>query len=204
MWVVKLGGSLHAAANLKAWLEVVATAPGPPRVLVPGGGPFADAIRTLQPQLGFDDLAAHRMAILAMQQYGLFLHGLEPRLALAESLEDLCAAQAAIWLPWRMAGMEPGLRPSWEVTSDSIAAWLARELDASGLVLVKSAVLPDDGLDLPSLVEQGILDQACATYLAPLEAPIWLLAAGEPANLGKVLATEPASAGRVVRPAALA
>ena len=40
-----------------------------------------------------DDLAAHRMAILAMQQFGLALQAMEPRLALAETEAELRAAR---------------------------------------------------------------------------------------------------------------
>jgi aspartokinase-like uncharacterized kinase len=46
--VVKLGGSLHDAAELGGWLAALAEAPGPARVVVPGGGPFADAVRAAQ------------------------------------------------------------------------------------------------------------------------------------------------------------
>ena len=42
MRVVKLGGSLSGAPELKAWLAALAGAAGRV-VLVPGGGPFADA-----------------------------------------------------------------------------------------------------------------------------------------------------------------
>ena len=126
--VVKLGGSLLEAAELRPWLAALAILPGAPRVVVPGGGPFADTVRDAQARLGFHDLAAHRMAILAMQQYGLMLQALEPRLALAETSTDLAAippGAGAVWLPWRMVGLEPGIEPSWDVTSDSLALWLA-------------------------------------------------------------------------------
>ena len=66
--------------------------PGPARVIVPGGGPFADAVRALQPALGMGELVAHRMAILAMQQFGLALQALEPRLGLAETARELRSA----------------------------------------------------------------------------------------------------------------
>ncbi|MGD9508809.1 MAG: hypothetical protein AB7X49_09705, partial [Geminicoccaceae bacterium] len=128
MWVVKLGGSLHDARALRPRLAELATMPGPPRIVVPGGGPFADAVREVQPRLGFDDLAAHRMAILAMQQYGLALQSLEPRLTLAQTEAELGTAHAAIWLPWAMAGLTAEIEPSWAVTSDSLAAWLATRL----------------------------------------------------------------------------
>src|SRR5688500_18950677 len=97
--VVKLGGSLHASPGLRAWLTAFATEPR--CVVVPGGGPFADTVRRLQDEISFDDLAAHRMAILAMQQYALHLHALEPRLTLAETDEALRSG-GVVWLPWRL------------------------------------------------------------------------------------------------------
>lgn len=164
MWVVKLGGSLHDAPALRHWLERLATAPGPPRVVVPGGGPFADAVRALQPALGVGELTAHRMAILAMQQFGLALQALEPRLALAETGTELRTATAAVWLPWRLAGRSPELEASWDVTSDSIACWLATQLAASDLVLVKSADIVRDAGTERLLAEPGLVDPAFAHY----------------------------------------
>jgi aspartokinase-like uncharacterized kinase len=160
MWVVKLGGSLHDAPDLRRWLRLLAQAPGCPRVLVPGGGPFAQAVRGLQPRLGFDDTVAHRMAILAMQQYALHLQALEPELALAETDEELRATPASVWLPWRLAGREPGLRASWELTSDSIACWLATRLGAELLLLVKSGAVPTGERAAADLAATGLVDPA--------------------------------------------
>lgn len=160
MWVVKLGGSLHDAVALRPRLAELATMPGPPRIVVPGGGPFADTIREIQPRLGFGDLAAHRMAILAMQQYGLALQSLEPRLALAQTGAELRAAYACLWLPWAMAGLDEEIEPSWAVTSDSLAAWLATRLGAERLILVKSASLPADQASAAELARTGLVDPA--------------------------------------------
>jgi aspartokinase-like uncharacterized kinase len=160
MWVVKLGGSLHDAVALRPRLAELASMPGPPRIVVPGGGPFADAVREIQPRLGFDDLAAHRMAILAMQQYGLALQSLEPRLTLAQTEVELRAAHASIWLPWAMVGLEPKIEPSWAVTSDSLAVWLATQLGAEMLILIKSAPLPAGELSPRELARAGLVDRA--------------------------------------------
>ena len=72
-WIVKIGGSLAAGpAALGRWL--LALEAGRRRVVVvPGGGPFADTVRSAQAELGFDDSTAHRMALLAMEQYGMAL-----------------------------------------------------------------------------------------------------------------------------------
>ena len=160
MWVVKLGGSLHNAPALRGWLRALAGGPGPARIVVPGGGPFADTVRRLQPALRFDELAAHRMAILAMQQLGLALQSLEPTLALAETDAELRATRAAVWLPWRLAGRAADIPASWDVTSDSLACWLAIRLGAETLVLVKSAAVPKGEHAAPGLVTTGLLDAA--------------------------------------------
>ena len=172
MWVVKLGGSLHDAASLRPRLAEIATMPGPPRIVVPGGGPFADVVRAMQPRLGFDSLAAHRMAILAMQQYGLALQSLEPRLALARTEAELRAARASVWLPWELAGLSREIGASWEVTSDSLAAWLAARLDARMLILVKSAPIEPGEAAAAELAARGVVDPAFPAYARRLDAPI--------------------------------
>jgi aspartokinase-like uncharacterized kinase len=118
--VVKLGGS-HAASPLRdGWLRAIAAAAGR-LVLVPGGGPFANAVRTLQPKLGFDDRAAHAMALMAMGQFGVFLAA-TPGFCLADSFaaidDALAARQVPVWSPWPMLRDAPDVPQSWDVTSD--------------------------------------------------------------------------------------
>lgn len=151
--VVKLGGSLFGAGELRAWLGMLAEVG--PVVVVPGGGPFADAVREAQARLGFGEVAAHRMAILGMQQYGVMLQGLEPRLGSVETEGEIVGLRgAAVWLPWRMAGRDEGIEASWEVSSDSLALWLARKMGAARLLLVKSGAVTA-GWRTPGLVDQA-------------------------------------------------
>jgi aspartokinase-like uncharacterized kinase len=167
--IVRLGGSLARSGTLKDWLEPLASHGGGRVVLVPGGGVFADAVRDAQASDGFSDLAAHRMAILAMEQYGLMLADLEPRFRLAASEGEIAAAltagAVALWLPSAMAFAAPEIAASWEVTSDSLAAWLARKIGARLLLLVKSAPAARP-LDAAALAEQGLVDAAFPAYVA--------------------------------------
>jgi dihydroneopterin aldolase len=49
--------------------------------------------------------------------------------------------------------------PSWDATSDSLAAWLARELNATRLLLIKSVDLPSGApLNLRELAEADMVD----------------------------------------------
>src|SRR5215471_11190818 len=83
--VVKLGGSQAASPYLRRWLEAIAAEAGA-IVVVPGGGPFADAVRRAQASMGFDAAAAHDMAMMAMAQFGRALQSLNPVLRPADSL----------------------------------------------------------------------------------------------------------------------
>ena len=73
--VVKVGGGLLASpGHLDAVLAELADAASTRRLLViPGGGPFADAVREVDRRLTLSDDAAHWMAVLAMDQYAHLL-----------------------------------------------------------------------------------------------------------------------------------
>jgi aspartokinase-like uncharacterized kinase len=162
--VIKLGGSLHDAPALRAWLRRLAAADGPPRVIVPGGGPFADRVRATQVALHLDDPAAHRMALLAMAQFGVLCAGLVPGLVTVPSVaavrNALALGQVPIWLPLDLLAGHPEIEESWRVTSDSLALWLAHGLEASRLILVKSAPVPAGPADARRLEASGLIDRA--------------------------------------------
>lgn len=166
--VVKLGGSLHPAPELPDWLAALSAAGGR-AVLVPGGGPFADQVREAQARWRFHDRTAHRMALLAMEQYGLMLCGLEPGLIPAASREDMLAVLARgdtpVWLPSQLCLDNPEIPENWDVTSDSLAAWLAAHLDAEALALVKHAV-PAGEWSAATLAREGLVDPAFPGFLA--------------------------------------
>ena len=159
--VVKLGGSLQADALLPNWLEMLARVGTGKAVIVPGGGAFADQVRLVQQTWKFSDVIAHRMALLAMDQFALQLQGMNGELVVADSLlgieRVLKNAQTPIWLPSAMCVSAKGVTASWDVTSDSLAAWLARALHATQLILVKSWVV-DNFMGITELARQGIVD----------------------------------------------
>ncbi|WP_207478735.1 amino acid kinase family protein [Arenibaculum pallidiluteum] len=166
LWVVKIGGSLWSGPDLKAWLAALAQVRAARIAIVPGGGPFADAVREAQVPMGFGDAAAHRMAILGMEQYAHALLDLEPRLSPAATRHALATADGTlVWLPAALA-TAARVPESWSVTSDSLAAWLAGELGARRLVLVKSAALPPGPIKAADLAAAGIVDAAMPDLIA--------------------------------------
>lgn len=169
--VVKLGGSLATAGTLDSWIEIVSRHGAGRCVVVPGGGLFADTVRAAQQRLAFSDCAAHAMALLAMEQYAELLVDKAPEWRRCASLDDLRAVVTVggigVWRPRVMVARDPDIAASWDVTSDSLAAWLARRLEARRLVLIKSAPPPPPPFTAKRLAEAGLVDPAFPAYLAP-------------------------------------
>jgi len=163
--VVKLGGSLYRVPELAQCLDALAAAGGE-TVLVPGGGPFADVVRTVQTHSGISDAAAHHMAILAMEQYGLMLCDLNPSLVPADSLGNIGHALGQgftpVWMPAEMCRHAAELTQNWSVTSDSLAAWLAIQLSADNLTLVKYGQPTDT--DPLAMAASGWVDQGFPAF----------------------------------------
>ena len=85
MWVVKIGGSLLGTPELERWLEIFVKYSDGHIVIVPGGGIFADAVREAQKLTKISDACAHKLAVLAMDQFGLLLANMNPLLATART-----------------------------------------------------------------------------------------------------------------------
>jgi 5-(aminomethyl)-3-furanmethanol phosphate kinase len=141
--VIKIGGSL---ARIPDALGRVCSAVGEiardwPVVVVPGGGPFADAIREFDRTYGLSDEVAHWMAVLAMDQYAEVLASRIPESRLI--VEPGCIQEAleqgscVVLAPSRWMRSADVLPHSWRVTGDSIAAFVAGALDAGQLLLIK-------------------------------------------------------------------
>ena len=140
--VVKVGGSLTQKPEaLKALCQRLSLIAENHRiVVVPGGAKFADCVRELYQQFSLSERAAHRMAILGMDQYGLLLSELMPTCLVTDSLIETRVATnggLVVFLPSRFMFMDDGLPNSWDVTSDSIAAYIAGKIWAERLLLVK-------------------------------------------------------------------
>jgi dihydroneopterin aldolase len=141
--VVKIGGGIATIPGALARVAgaIVEVAQTRRLVVFPGGGPFAEQVRAYDRAHGLSATAAHWMAILAMDQYA---HALADLIPGARTVEDRAGIESA-----HADGAVPVLRPSrwlraadelphsWDVTSDSLAAYTATLLGAAELVLVK-------------------------------------------------------------------
>jgi hypothetical protein len=151
--VIKIGGGLAAVPGaLDRVCRAVGAAGCDHRILVvPGGGLFADAVREFDRTVGVSPDTAHWMAILAMDQYAQVLADRIPGAALIEEPGALPQAVTrsgvAVLAPSRWMRSADVLPHSWEVTSDSIAAFVAGALDAARLILIKPAAELSDPVD---------------------------------------------------------
>ncbi|MCK5829520.1 MAG: uridylate kinase [Methylococcales bacterium] len=167
MIVIKLGGSLMTdEASLAQCLNTVENIKEKV-VIVPGGGVFADQVRASQQQWNFDEVTAHKMAILAMKQMALLYKSIKPSFVVIEDVSLIYQAtmnhSAVIWSPDATVLNDSTIEASWNVTSDSLAAWLARQLNTDELILVKSADIPLD-LTLQQMQDRGLVDRAFVNF----------------------------------------
>ncbi len=215
--VVKVGGSLSQGEHLPALGKRLSeVGKHHPLLVVPGGGPFADTVRILDGRHNLGDSAAHWMAILGMDQYGWLLSELVPRsvpvwsLAAARSVSQ--AGRVPILLPWRLLYETDPLPHSWQVTSDSIAAWVAGEVQAPRLVLLKNVDglfgERQEGTNRRRLLERvaverlgrsGMVDDHLSGLVDQYGWDLWLINGQRPERLAELLSAGTTMGTRVLR-----
>jgi aspartokinase-like uncharacterized kinase len=159
--VIKVGGSLYDLPQLGKRLREFIDGLDGRVVVVPGGGPTADAIRSLDRWQALGEEIAHALALESLSVNASFLaHIIAGTVPVTESQE-----WSAIWEQGKTPIFDPRsfvladreLPHSWAVTSDSIAARLAVVADARRLILLKSTNLPV-GADWAEAGRQSLVD----------------------------------------------
>ncbi|MCJ2053128.1 uridylate kinase [Methylobacterium sp. J-070] len=165
--IVKIGGSLEADPRRRqALLEALADGAHGRCIVVPGGGARADAVRSAQRRDGFGESEAHRRSLDAMSHAAGDFRGIEPRLVdTVEPWAGTASATAHVWNPRLLRAGHRDIPETWDVTSDSLALWLAARMAAERCVLVKSADAPA-GRDAVALARSGLVDAAFPAFAA--------------------------------------
>ncbi len=103
-----------------------------------GGGEFANLVRKYDDEIGFSNDITHEVAINSMDILAKLMYD---KLAFSELCCSLERAQniansgkIPIMLCSKLILEEESLKHSWEITSDSIAAFIAKELGAKLLI----------------------------------------------------------------------
>lgn len=118
-------------------------------LIVPGGGVFANHIRSVSKEYSLKDDSSHWMAILSMEQYAYYLID-KTGINSTDEIEDIPEG-VSLLLPYALLKKTDVLPHSWDVTSDTIAAWIAREI---GAVFIK--VTDVDGIIYNDVVLEEI------------------------------------------------
>ena len=159
--VIKIGGGLTAIPGaLESTCAAVAEAGRrAPIVVVPGGGPFADAVRAFDLEHRISPDASHWMAMLAMDQYAHVLtEGIEGAVLVEEAGAVVAAVDpvgVAVLAPSRWMRAADVLPHTWDATSDSVAAFVAERPARTCMAMVPTPPAPptdctrrDDGAHL--------------------------------------------------------
>lgn len=183
MWVVKLGGSLLGSPELTRWLEILVKFSNGKIIIVPGGGLFANSVREAQQISNTSDAVAHQLALLAMDQFGILLAGMNSDLSTASSELEIAERgwqhRGIVWLPSKMVLADESIPKNWQVTSDTLSAWLANKLGVEQLILVKSKSLIAYQEEAPNrlqqLVDDEVVDSQLINYIVGKGYQTWVL-----------------------------
>jgi 5-(aminomethyl)-3-furanmethanol phosphate kinase len=129
------------------------------------------------------------MAILGMEQFGWLLSELIPGSERRADLARVSAGRTTVLLPAALP--LDALPASWDVTSDSIAAWVADRAGAGRLVLVKAV---DDLHGLARLtvselaaLRSEVVDPYLPTVLESARFETWVIGGREPGRVVELL-----------------
>jgi hypothetical protein len=199
--VLKVGGSLNRRTRLEVLCrEISRLGERHALLVVPGGGEFADQVRKVYLRYALDETAAHCMALLAMDQYGYLLNRLIAGSLLTADLPSARQAaesgRVAILLPSALVIRADPLPHSWQVSSDTIAAWVAHLACCQRLVLLKDVdgLLASSAMELIAelTVEQlaehtGGVDAYLSGFLASTRLETWVINGLRPERLFELL-----------------
>jgi aspartokinase-like uncharacterized kinase len=140
--IVKVGGSLASYPEKLRALCIKLSEISTKRklIVIPGGGELADLVRDLDKRFNLPRVTSHRMAILSMDQYGFLLSDLMPRAYSVNQLKNvqkiIDSGKLPVFLPSTLLLSKDPLENSWDVTSDSIAVYIAGQLRIIKVLLV--------------------------------------------------------------------
>lgn len=136
-WIIKIGGSLfpHHSKKLLQSLNNI----NQKCMVIMGGGSFANQIREYDNEMKFSQETTHYSAILAMDILSILsaddLDFVKTTYSLEEAEKMVNNNKIPILLTSKILTESKPLEESWNITSDSIAAYFAHILNAKLLIL---------------------------------------------------------------------
>jgi aspartokinase-like uncharacterized kinase len=182
--VVKVGGSLLDLPDLGPRIaRLLAQRPGCRPVFLCGGGALVDVIRCWHETHRLREEDSHALAMRALDVTALLLTRLLPGGRLCKCDDEIAAAwrhdEWPVLLPeaWlnrsRRRARASDVPKSWDVTSDSLAAVVAQELEADELLLLKSAPCPPTP-NVEAAADHSVVDRHFPRLSAMLKVITWV------------------------------
>jgi 5-(aminomethyl)-3-furanmethanol phosphate kinase len=181
--VIQVGGTLADWVGTADWIALAARLGSVrPTIIVPTGGPFVDTVREAEDMWRLQPAVVRRMTLLAMDSFALLLHGIHPEIGIAagpaEMKANAATGRASVWLPSSLAETRRELVEDWDAASDSLAAWLAVEIGAERLILVKAGACPCHsvealGADTAAMVRDGVLSPGFPVWRRRFGGAVW-------------------------------
>ncbi|HEY0087585.1 MAG TPA: hypothetical protein VGB37_02010 [Candidatus Lokiarchaeia archaeon] len=142
--VVKIGGSIlkhrkDLDSVLNQFRNLIENKQLETIIIIPGGGIFANFVRHIDDTLNIGEDISHWMAIYSMNFNGKILSKRYSYLEKTEEFSELKGTKEnmLIFLPFKYLYQIDELTHSWDVTSDSIALYIAYKLGYKECYLIK-------------------------------------------------------------------
>lgn len=166
--VIKVGGSLFDLPDLSTRLLRLLDQLGESRpLLICGGGRAADLVREWDRLHQLEASQAHWLAIHSLSLNEQLLCTSLPKTRRVSSKREALQAwdnglipvlNSYNYLTRTSSRLVKSLPETWDVTSDSIAAWVTLTWPSEELILVKSVNLPEEELNASDLADAGLVD----------------------------------------------
>ena len=166
--IIKLGGSLLGLPDLRSRLKnFLGDFSRSRSILICGGGGAVDQVRKWDRIYNLGEERSHWLALRALSITARVAEKAVPGLELADSVESIEplweAGKIPVFDPFQFIieideGSLDSLPRRWRVTSDSIAARMARVFGARELVLLKSTTFPER-IAMSEAAELGMVDE---------------------------------------------
>ncbi len=110
-------------------------------IIIPGGGSYANLIRSMDKKMDFDEDLSHWMAIYAMNTQGTKIINKFPEIEginnIKPTKKSVNETKIFLFLPYEFLKQNDELPHSWDVTSDSITIFMANKIGLKECYLIK-------------------------------------------------------------------
>ena len=187
---------------MKLWINFITDQFKGRAIIVPGGGLFANHIRSVQKNYNIKDDIAHDMALYSMSQMGLLissidrtsLHFCNTKHEIRRVIKD---NKVPIIGTFDFLNTKIGAsNKNWSITSDSIALLISKELQLNTLLIVKScwcslidSKIALNQIKVNKLVSLGILDASFSLNFQNSKTKVFLFFRDQLPNTSDALLT---------------